>query len=311
MSTGTDAGAHHPPRTSIVCVGLLTRDTIVPMPAWPEPDGRMVVDAIVRSSGGPAATAAVTVARLGGSAAFVGAVGDDGDDLVRGLADEGVNVDGVVRRSGASSESVILLDASAGTRSILHAPGAALDELPAAALDRCRGAAWVHVDHAGYSVVGALDPGRLSVDAGNPIRDLSLAGLGLYVPTASALVLRYPGRSLERAVAAALDDGAERVVVTDGARGALAADAHGAWRIGPYQVDVVSTLGAGDVFHGALLAALAAGHDLAGAVVRATVAAALSCRALDGRAAIPSLDELEAALVGASDPEPILLEETA
>jgi sugar/nucleoside kinase (ribokinase family) len=310
MPDGTDAGAHHPPGV-VVCVGLLTRDTIVPMPAWPEPDGRLVVDEILRSGGGPAATAAVAVARLGGSAAFVGAVGDDGDELVRALTDEGVDTAGVVRLRGASPESVILLDRSTGTRSILHVPGAALRELPTDAHDRCRTAAWVHVDHAGYRVAHALDRGRLSVDAGNPVVDLSLDGQGLYVPTATALAARYPGRMPRAAVAAALADGAQRVVVTEGARGAIAADRHGAWRVGGYEVDVVSTLGAGDVFHGALLAALTRGHDLAQATRRANVAAALSCRALDGRRAVPTLPELEAAVAGTPDPEPILLQETA
>lgn len=308
MSAATDARAHQPADAGVVCVGLVTRDTVVPMPGWPRPDGRLVVDPIVRASGGPAATAAVAVSRLGGTAAFVGAVGQDGEDLVGHLSGEGVDVAGVVRVAGAaSSESVILLDRSAGTRSILHAPGAALARLPPGALESCRRAAWVHVDHAGYAVVRAVDRGRLSVDAGNAIDDLSLDGIGLYVPTASAIRSRYPGRSLPAAVALALDEGARRVVVTDGAAGAIAADAGGAWRIGPFRVQVVSTLGAGDVFHGALLAALVAGHRLPQAARRANVAAALSCRAIDGRSGIPTATELERALAGAPEPEPILL----
>ena len=50
---------------------------------------------------------------------------------------------------------------------------------------------------------------------------------------------------------------------------------------------VVSTLGAGDVFHGALLAAIVHGFDLPTRVAYANIAAALSCRGLDGRSAIP------------------------
>jgi sugar/nucleoside kinase (ribokinase family) len=56
---------------------------------------------------------------------------------------------------------------------------------------------------------------------------------------------------------------------------------------------VVSTLGAGDVFHGALLASLVRQASLDAALRAANAAAALSCRALDGRSAIPTLDELE------------------
>ena len=61
-----------------------------------------------------------------------------------------------------------------------------------------------------------------------------------------------------------------------------------------HPVEVVSTLGAGDVFHGALLACLARGLAArATRCVRANACAALSCRALDGRSAIPTWDELE------------------
>ena len=61
----------------VACIGLATADTIVSLPGWPSADGRMLADAIVRAFGGPAATAAVTISRLGHRAAMIGAVGDD------------------------------------------------------------------------------------------------------------------------------------------------------------------------------------------------------------------------------------------
>jgi sugar/nucleoside kinase (ribokinase family) len=124
---------------------------------------------------------------------------------------------------------------------------------------------------------------------------MDLTGIGLYAPSASALRERYVGRSIGSAVQAALDEGAQRVAVTLGAGGALVAERSGAWRVAGVPIDVVSTLGAGDVFHGALLASLLDGGSLAESARRACAAAALSCRALDGRAAIPTRDELDAA----------------
>ncbi len=61
---------------------------------------------------------------------------------------------------------------------------------------------------------------------------------------------------------------------------------------GEHVEGMVSTLGAGDVFHGALLAALARGLELREALVKANRCAALSCRALDGRSALPTWEEL-------------------
>lgn len=76
----------------------------------------------------------------------------------------------------------------------------------------------------------------------------------------------------------------------------LAALGHAHIEGGAFFVPVVSTLGAGDVFHGALLARFVAGAPLAEALRAANVCAALSCRALDGRSAIPTLEELERSL---------------
>lgn len=297
----------------IVCVGLATLDTIVRMPAWPEADGRMLVEPALTAGGGPAATAAVTIARFGGRVAFVGAVGDDeAGALVRdGLAGAGVEVEDLVTRPGPTSQSVILLDTSAGTRSILHAPGVELPALAAEARERAANPAWIHVDHAGYPLVVGLDRSRISVDAGNPIDGLELEGLGLYAPTARQLASRYPGTDPAGAARRAVADGARAVAVTLGADGAIVADADGAWRIAGFAVEVRSTLGAGDVFHGALLASLAAGHALPEAARRANVAAALSCRGMDGRSAVPTIGELEAALDRAPEVEPILLDHPA
>ncbi len=294
----------------VVCVGLATADTIVRLPSWPQPDGRLIAERIVRSAGGPAATAAVTLARLGHEVAMVGAVGNDeaGERVRTGLAAEGVDIQHLPTLRGPTSESVILLDRSAGTRTILHSPGVSLETLDQRAETALAAAAWIHADHAGHSLVGESRPARVSVDGGHRIEGLGLRGLGLYAPSSVALLERYPGRRLLDAVRAALDEGAVRVAVTLGADGVLAADASGAWRIPGLPVEVASTLGAGDVFHGALLASLLDGLALHEAARRANVAAAISCGAIDGRGAIPTRGALDAATREAPAVEPVMLE---
>ena len=56
---------------------------------------------------------------------------------------------------------------------------------------------------------------------------------------------------------------------------------------------VASTLGAGDVYHGALLSAIVDGWSLRDSMRRASAAAALSCRSIDGRSGIPTNTEIE------------------
>jgi sulfofructose kinase len=251
----------------IVCVGVATRDTIYRVPRHPAADDRVVASERTIAGGGPAATAAVAVARLGVDARFVGVI--DGEL-------EGVEV---VAMPGRMVESTILV--GEGTRAIVTTEAEPFTLSP----DVLEGADWVHVDHVGYEPMRSLRNGRvgrarLSVDASNPIERLSLEGVDLYGPS-------------ERT-----DDGrrAKLTVVTKGERGCTAYTEDGTFDVPAFPVDPVSTLGAGDVFHGALLACLARGLSLRDSLVRANACAALSCRALDGRSAIPSWDELEASV---------------
>jgi sugar/nucleoside kinase (ribokinase family) len=274
---------------TVVCVGLATRDTIWQVPEHPPEDGRVVATDVVVAGGGPAATAAVALSRLGIRARFVGAVGDDdaGSFVRHGLAEEGVDVSHVRVVPGARTPQSAILVGPSGARSIVHHPGDATFELDAAALE---GARYVHVDHVGYSAARTAVAGEhaLSVDGGNPIPGLDLQGVAIYAPTEEALRRDFGDAR------AALDAGARLVVVTRGADGSSATTADGETveAAGVPCDDAVSTLGAGDVFHGALLAALVREEPLADALAFANRIASLSCRALDGRSAIPLREEL-------------------
>ncbi|WP_400997315.1 ribokinase [Agromyces sp. GXQ0307] len=69
---------------------------------------------------------------------------------------------------------------------------------------------------------------------------------------------------------------ARSVVVTLGARGAVAADAAGAWAVPAPEVDPVDTTGAGDAATGTLAAMLAEGRTLSDAVRAAVAAGAIA-----------------------------------
>jgi sulfofructose kinase len=267
----------------VACVGLATRDTIWRVPSHPPVDGRVVATDVVVAGGGPAATAAVTLARLGVDVVFAGAVGDDdaGAFVRESLEREGVDVSQLAVVPGARTPQSAILVGPNGERTIVHHPGDA--PIPDVDLD----ADWVHVDHAGYGHVR----GRISLDAGNPIPGLDLHGVALYAPTEERLHADFGGAQ------AALDAGAELVVVTRGAEGSVGTTRDGEFEAPGVPCDPVSTLGAGDVFHGALLAWLVRDASLPDALRAANTAASLSCRALDGRTAIPTLDELQRSIV--------------
>jgi sulfofructose kinase len=287
----------------VVFVGVATIDTIALVAGMPGRDERIVADDMVQAGGGPAGTAAVAAARLGVSAAFVGAVGDDedGERILAGLAGEGVDASGAVRVAGArSAASIGLVDGQRGTRALINRPAPPLRIEPASrAAELLASAGWVHADHAGW---GAVTPVRdtawfrLSVDAGNPIPGFTARDADLYGPTLAALRTRYGRQETAALLSAALAEGAGCVVVTCGGDGVIAAGRDGRRLAVPaLAVPAVSTLGAGDVFHGALLAAIAHDLPLPRQLAYASVVAGLSCRALDGRSGIPGHAEALAA----------------
>ena len=286
-----------------VFVGVATYDAIALVDGFPAPDHRVLAAEVVYAGGGPAATAAVAAARLGVHCAFVGTVGEDdnGRAILAGLEAEGVDVSGVTVLPGhASAASVVIVDRVRDSRAICNRPARRIDI--SAGLDLIAASPVVHVDHAGWgpvSAAGLVGGGRLlSVDAGNPIPGFTPRGVGLFVPTVEALRRTYdPNRPVTDLLAMAVADGCHVVVATDGARGSSALTADGESAHAPaHTADILSTLGAGDVFHGALVAAVVRGLPLDQQLAFANVTAALSCRGLDGRSRIPSLAEVEAAM---------------
>jgi sugar/nucleoside kinase (ribokinase family) len=95
-------------------------------------------------------------------------------------------------------------------------------------------------------------------------------------------------RALEERCAGAL------VIVTRGARGAIARIEGRLVEFPGYRVAAVDTTGAGDVFHGAFAVAALDGRILPEAIDFANAVAAMKCRAAGGRTGIPrSIAEVE------------------
>ena len=309
------AGAGKP---RVVCIGIATLDAIVEVDRLPASGERMPGADSRLVGGGVAATAAVTIARLGTSVAFIGRIGDDvtGRWIRDDLAREGVNTAGLALVSGRRSPlSAVLVERESGARALAPDLGdAGPIELTDDELERCRAADWIHVDHRGLGALPALRAAAIetpiSLDDGVGVATPSdLAALTLDAPTADVLRARWPSAdSLEAALETALeaaDAGGRRrprfVVATDGANGALAIELAADGKtlrhaVAPPPVAIRSTLGAGDALHGALVAALVDGRPLETALRRAVVCATLACRGLDGRSAIPSAAELDAAV---------------
>jgi len=286
-----------------VTVDLL--GTIDGMPGW---DETVYLDGFTVQQGGMAATAMVTVARLGGSAEFVGAVGPDvfGVQTLGSFRDTGVDCGRVwTAPSGSTPLSNVLVDRRTGRRTILHHRGVleapSLPGLDAGALD-LEGVRFLHMDGLlldsavelaararRRGIVVTLDlTGRLFE---RPERTEELIGYADYLVPSRVWAERYTGEADAFAAAEALlRSGARAVIVTMGGEGSAVVSEERRFRVPAFEVPVVDTTGAGDVFHGGLLYGLGLGLDLERAVVLASAVAALKCTEPGGQAGIPDLE---------------------
>ena len=288
----------------VVCVGVITIDTIALVDKYPGEDERILADEISRAGGGPAAVAAVALSRLGVKSAIVGTIGDDADgkEVLRIFAQEGVDTSGISIGSTATAGSVIVASKEHSARAISTRQPIAQAAMNEAAKKLIASAQWVHVDHVGINRLDEAGISRgngpqISFDAGYGVETFDPILVDLFVPTDRQMALRYPGVDLAVALENDSMKAGNTVVATQGSAGSAGFSPETGLVTAPgFKVDVTSTLGAGDVFHGALVAQLIQGHPLQEAMRRANAVAALSCRGLDGQSKIPTTTELNAYL---------------
>ena len=287
-----------------VCVGVITIDTIALVDKYPSADERVIAQEIARAGGGPAAVAAVALSRLGVKSAIVGTIGDDpdGKEVLRIFEKEGVDTSGISIGSSATSGSVIVASKEHSSRAISTRQPMVQSPINEAAKKLIAQAQWVHVDHLGITRLIELGISRgngplISFDAGYGVETFDPIGVDLFVPTDRQMALRYPGIDLAVALENDSMKAGNTVVATQGSAGSAGFSPETGLVTAPgFSVDVKSTLGAGDVFHGALVAQLIHGFALQEAMIRANAVAALSCTGLDGQSKIPTTTELDAYL---------------
>ena len=287
-----------------VCICVITIDTIALVDKYPGEDERVLADQISRAGGGPAAVAAVALSRLGIKSAIVGTIGDDADgkEVLRIFAQEGVDTSGISYGATPTAGSVIVASKEHSARAISTRQPVTQAAMNEAAKKLIAAAQWVHVDHVGIKRLDEAGISRgagpqISFDAGYGVETFDPIVVDLFVPTDRQMALRYPGVDLAVALENDSLKAGNTVVATQGSAGSAGFSPETGLVTAPgFKVDVTSTLGAGDVFHGALVAQLIQGHPLQEAMRRANAVAALSCRGLDGQSKIPTTTELDAYL---------------
>lgn len=288
-----------------IFIGVATIDTIAQVEFYPAADSRTITNHLERAGGGVSATAAVAAARLGAKVAFAGVVGDDaeGQEIIAGLKQEGVNTDFVVIDAASkSATSAVIVTQSPAARAIITRQQVNYDAYITAELKAAiRQTEILHLDHIGYQLISKLELDKttgtkISLDHGNQIANFDASLIDIYAPSDIRLLELHPNLDLTAAVMAQAAGFKQDVIVTSGAAGSFAAIAGSYTHAPALDVEIFSTLGAGDVFHGALVVQYLQQRPANEILRRANAVAGLSCRGLDGRSAIPTTVELEAFL---------------
>jgi sulfofructose kinase len=290
--------------TAVMVVGVAVVDFIFTVDGFPSSADKYRAEDAHVVGGGCAANAAVAIARLGGRASLAARIGDDliGDLIFSGLDAEHIETDLIHRAPGArSSFSSVYVDRK-GQRQIVNFPGDGLAD-EAAWMVRPPDVDAVLTDTRWTSgAVKALDSARAQgivgiVDGEAPIDPAILARASHVAFSVQGLQSLTTATAPREALEEIRRDLPGWGCVTDGGNGVFFTGSNGIEHIPAFDVEVVDTLAAGDVWHGAFALRVAEGEDEHTAITFANAAAALKCTSSGGRSGCPVRAEVNDFLI--------------
>ncbi|MFZ5518688.1 MAG: carbohydrate kinase family protein [Candidatus Zhuqueibacterota bacterium] len=288
------------------CVGfgICAADYLCIVPAYPALDEKTEARQFSFQGGGPAATALVTLARLGSSTCFLGKVGNDvnGRFVQEQFQREGVDIRGlIIDEAMPTNQAFIWIDQRSGKKSIvLNSHGyrpVQIDELKTALIRRFN---YLLIDgrdtEATFRLIEwAEEKGaQIVLDAGSPRAKMTELLRRVHYPVVSESfgASFFQTTEPKKIIDALLEFGATAAVVTLGARGCHAGDGRNYFHQPAFAVDVVDTTGAGDVFHGAFTFGLVQQWPLPRILKFASATAAIKCQSIGGRLGIPTIEKV-------------------
>ncbi|MBX3537908.1 MAG: hypothetical protein KF735_09740 [Chelatococcus sp.] len=292
--------------TRVVCVGTTTMDFIFALDNFPVGPLKFRAKSFHAVGGGNAGTAAVAIQRLGGEAHLMARVGDDpiGRQALDELRARGINTALMMVHPRAKTTLACIMIDGSGERQIVSytdpdLPSTVADvDLPEGTDALLADARWAE---------GALHMMRQARKAGIPI---VLDGDIPVIPDellALSSIAAFSRQALaENTGSPDVEEGLRRLakrtpgvpVVTDGANGLYWLDQGLLRHMPAFKVEARDTLGAGDVFHGALALAIGRGDNVERALRFGSAAAAVKVTRFGGREGCPEAGEVERLLAG-------------
>lgn len=297
----------------VVGLGLCVYDLTLLVDRAPAPDTKVDALDVWHGGGGPVPNTLVALARLGVPCAFVGTVGDDlwGHALRADFVQAGVDISCLSLSPGrATPVASLQVDARTGERiAVLGGdPALAPPSIPEGLIERAQ---LVHFDarhpaSCREALTRAHGSGvAVSMDAGSPRGEgLEFNDVVDHLVVAERYAHFATGQSrVEDMLTKLWRPAHQSVAITRGPLGSVGRDrAHEFVACERFEVEVVDTTGAGDVYHAGFLLGVLEGWDLPRRMEFASAAAALACTRLGARGCLPSRSEVAALLAARKVP---------
>jgi len=295
-------------RFDVISIGGIDVDLVITVADLPGPDEKVMAELVGNLPGGPAANFACAGRRLGLQVAALAEIGDDqaGQQIIDDFASYGVDTSLIHTRPGGKTCFTVILIPPSGEKAIVVVPTFPAyhpPEMMRSAFSQARLVYLMPQDHQQFAVISQVaheSGAEVMVDieptVGADTVMMARIMAGCDIASFNQFGFRA-AEGVEPSIEAArrlLDRGPHTVVVTLGARGALAVTRNEEAQQPGFFVEPVDTTGAGDTFNAAFVSATARGLPLAERLRFACAAGALSVTGMGPRGRLPTLAEVEA-----------------
>lgn len=289
----------------VIGIGTPVMDMVINVDQLPERDKATGANEVFFQGGGKVATAMAAAARLGLQAAMTARVGSDaaGRFIRRDFEYNGVDTSHIAIDEGKTSSFCLSLSESCSKTRNFIGRGSTARPLSPEELDAdfIRSARFLHLESGDPASVAAARIAKKSGvtvcmdgDHYTPQNERLLPDLDVFIGSSFFKEAMFGDKGLEGCCRAIRERGPSVVLFTLGSRGCAGLTQEGYFELPAFQnVTIIDTTGAGDVFHGAYIAAMLEGKSAKECARFASAVSAIKCASIGGRTGIPTRKTVE------------------
>ncbi len=283
----------------VFCIGMSCVDLNFLVEHHPSENEKVRATRFSVAGGGPAANAAVCVARLGGRSGLAASLGTDplGENEVNSLRAEGVDTT-FVDRSLETTALAAVIAKEDGKRSVVSHANRCLQGLKQP-VEQLTTKVILADGHQPIIAQQAIDrfadsATKVVLDAGSAHEGTRmLAGKVDYLVASENFATSVSGSNDRTDQLNKLSELCGHVVITYGEGGLVWHRPDGRGQLNAFEVESVDETGAGDAFHAGFAFSLARGDAWRDIIAFASACGALACTQFGARTSMPTLDQVE------------------